>query len=108
MIAGFDPNATLPITAAAQAAYAAAPIPELPPSAFKVLGGSLYAGSAGTPRNLSKDQLMWLPRFGAAYQLNSKTVIRGGYGVFYDTINVNNVGPDQSGFSRSTNPTVST
>ena len=108
MIAGFDPNATLPISAAAEAAYAASPIPELAASAFKVQGGSLYSGVNGTPRNLSQDQLMWLPRFGAAYQVNTKTVIRGGYGVFYDTINVNNLSPDQSGFSRGTSPTIST
>jgi hypothetical protein len=108
MIAGFDPNAALPIAAAAQAAYAAAPIPELSASSFKVQGGSLFAGVGSTPRNLSMNQLMWLPRLGAAYQLNSKTVIRGGYGVFYDTINVNNLSPDQSGFSRGTNPIVST
>ena len=25
----------------------------------------------------------WGPRAGAAYQLNSKTVLRGGYGIFY-------------------------
>jgi len=108
MIAGFDSAASLPITAAAQAAYATAPIPELPASAFKVQGGSLFAGVGSTPRNLSQDQLMWLPRLGAAYQLNSKTVIRGGYGVFYDTINVMNLTPDQNGFSRATSPIVST
>jgi hypothetical protein len=108
MIGGFDPNAQLPITAAAQAAYAANPIPELPASAFKVVGGSLYTGVNGTPRNLSKAALMWLPRIGVAYQLNSRTVVRGGYGIFYDTINVLDDGPDQSGFSRGTGTTMST
>ena len=35
----FDPNLELPITAAAQAAYARNPLPELPASQFIVKGG---------------------------------------------------------------------
>jgi hypothetical protein len=102
MIGNFDPNAALPIAAAAQAAYAKNPIPELPPSQFKVAGGNTYVGVNGAPRQLYKNEFMWLPRFGAAYQLNKNTVLRGGYGIFYDTINVLNFGPDQFGFSRTT------
>jgi hypothetical protein len=105
MIAGFDPTLTLPITAAAQAAFAANPIPERAAADFKVVGGTLYTGK-DQPRNLFKNELMWLPRLGAAYQLNSKTVIRAGYGIFYDTLNVMNFGPDQSGFSRSTSTNI--
>jgi hypothetical protein len=108
MITSFDPTAHLPITAVAQAAYAAKPIPELPAAQFHVLGGSLYAASNGNPRSRSNSQLMWLPRVGAAYQLNPKTVLRGGYGIFYDTINALNSGPDQSGYSRSTGTTLTT
>ncbi len=106
MIGNFDPTLTLPITAGAQAAYAASPIPELAAANFKVLGGATYVNSNGQPRNWFQNQLMWLPRIGAAYQLNSKTVIRVGYGVFYDTLNVMNFGPDQSGFSRSTSSII--
>lgn len=105
-LGGFDPNAKLPITDAAQAAYAAKPLAERPASQFIVRGGSLYLGSQAGRRNLNKGQLMWLPRIGVAYQLNSKTVLRGGYGLFFDTNNVLNNGPDQSGFSRSTGTTV--
>ena len=102
MITGFDPNATLPISAAAQAAYAKSPIPELDASKFTVKGGSLYAGFSGADRKVWRNELMWLPRISAAYTINDRTVLQAGYGIFYDTLNVLNQGPDQSGFSRST------
>ena len=101
-IGGFNPTATLPITEAVQAAYARNPIPELSAANFKVLGGSLYAGSGSTPRNRFNNEVMLMPRIGVAYLLNDKTVIRGGYGIFFDTLNVMNFAPDQSGFSRTT------
>ncbi|MFN7936376.1 MAG: carboxypeptidase-like regulatory domain-containing protein [Bryobacteraceae bacterium] len=102
VIGWFDPTAKLPITDAAQAAYARAPVPELAASAFSVLGGSIYPGVNGARNALQSTEFMFLPRFGAAYQLNNRTVIRGGYGIYYDTLNAQNVGPDQSGFSRAT------
>jgi hypothetical protein len=102
VIGYFDPNASLPITAAAQAAYARSPVPELPASSFGVSGGSIYPGQNGAGRGLQSGQLMWLPRFGIAYHLNSTTVVRGGYGTYYDTLNAQNQGPDQTGFSRAT------
>lgn len=102
LIGQFNPALTLPITAAAQAAYAANPLAELPASNFKVLGGSIYPGANDASRALQRAQLMWLPRIGVAYQLNPKTVIRGGYGVYFDTNNVLNFGPDQSGYTQTT------
>lgn len=102
-ISYFDPNLVLPISAAAQAAYARNPLPELPASQFIVKGGTVYSGRNGAPRELWKDELMWMPRLSAAWQTNSKTVVRGGYGIYYDTLNVLNQAADQSGFSRATN-----
>ena len=102
VIGEFDPNPTLPITAAAQAAYGAAPIPELSASAFKVLGGSLYPGANGLSRKMDRNQFMLEPRFAVAYQIRPKTVLRAGYGVYYDTINAFTKGIPQLGFSQTT------
>jgi Carboxypeptidase regulatory-like domain len=106
MLAGFDPTAKLPITDAAQAAYARSPIPELSAANFLVQGGTLYAGNPLQGRQLWRNQLMWLPRLAAAYTVTPKTVVRLGYGLFYDTLNVLNEGPDQTGYSRTTSTTV--
>src|SRR2546426_951313 len=98
----FDPGAQLPIAAGAQAAYAANPVPELPASGFTVQGGSVYAGVNGAPRQPWQNELMWLPRVSAAWQFSRKMILRGGYGVYYDSINVQNLTLNQSGFSKTT------
>lgn len=54
-------------------------------------------------RKLWQNELMWLPRLSAAWQMNGKTMFRGGYGVYYDTLNVLNQGADQYGYARATN-----
>lgn len=102
-ITTFDPKLALPIAAAAQAAYAANPLPELPANQFIVQGGSVYANQNGASRKWWRNELMYLPRVALAWQLNPKTVVRGGYGVYFDTLNVMNQGPDQYGYSRTTN-----
>ena len=98
----FDPKLELPISATAQAAYARNPLPELPASPLLVRGGRVCAGVNGASRRLWRNELMWLPRLSAAWQGNDKTVIRGGYGTYYDTLNVMNQGADQYGFARAT------
>jgi hypothetical protein len=106
MLAGFDPAAKLPITDLAQAAYQRNPVPELAPSAFTVVGGSLYANVGGTPRNLVNSQIMWLPRLSGAWQPARRWVVRSGFGVYYDTFNPLFHGIDQTGFSRTTNTPI--
>lgn len=92
-----------PIEAAARAAYARNPIPELPVGQFRTPGGLTFAGANGNGRNYwqgEKNNVM--PRFGFAYLLRPKTVMRGGYGWFFNSIGVNQTDSIQTGFSQST------
>lgn len=90
-----------PIEAGARAAYARAPIPELPADRFRVQGGLLFASP--NQRNHWKGQnINWLPRFGFAYQMMPKTVVRAGYGIFYNSIGVLQTNTIQTGFSQAT------
>ncbi|MEZ5400629.1 MAG: carboxypeptidase regulatory-like domain-containing protein [Bryobacteraceae bacterium] len=101
-VRGFDPGAQLSITDAARAAYAASPSSILPASQFNPTGGILYAdpsnrGIYGTPSNAVS------PRFGISWSpqsLGGKTVIRGGFGVFYNTAGT--FGIQQPGYSQTT------
>lgn len=99
----WDPTMALPFSAAAEARYAARPLPELAPADFKVRGGVRYAGRDGVPERLWRSELMWAPRAALAWQFAPKTVFRLGYGMFFDTYNVMFSGnPDQTGFSQTT------
>lgn len=98
---GFDAATASPIAAAARANYAASPIAEVPASSFNVNGGFLFAGVGGVPRSLANiDRNNVAPRLGAAYQLAGKTVLRGGYGIFYGAST--QTGEFRNGFSVTT------
>jgi hypothetical protein len=106
-VVNFDPHAELPITAGAQAAYAANPLPELPASQFIVRGGSVYLGKDGAPTMTHDSENVWMPRIGVVYQFNARTVLRGGYGLYFDTNNVLDNDVNQFGYSRDTATTIS-
>jgi hypothetical protein len=65
--------------------------PKLPnPDAGNILGAYTYFGS-GTGRNGHKRpqdvyHKAFGPRLGFAYSINAKTVVRGGYGIFYESM----------------------
>jgi hypothetical protein len=99
-VLGYDPGATLTITGPAQAAYAANPIPEVSPSAFRVLGGLGFADDANRGF-YTADKNNWQPRLGMAYSIDDKTVVRAGYAIYTVPAVINGV--RQSGFSQATN-----
>lgn len=54
------------------------------PSCANLTGGLLFTNTGGQPRGaFDPDRNNFQPRVGVAYQLNEKTVLRGGYGLFY-------------------------
>ena len=102
-VGGFDFSAASPIEAAARTNYAARPIPEVPVESFRVLGGLTFPGVNGRPRHLmNRDRNNFAPRIGVAFSLDTRTVIRGGYGVFYDQLGTSRLSFNQTGFSRTT------
>lgn len=99
-VRGFDAVTALPIEAAVQANYARSPIPEIAAGQFRVRGGLTFAGVGGQPRTLwNTNTANFSPRLGLAYQLNNRTVVRTGYGFFYD---LDRQSVNQTGFSQTT------
>jgi hypothetical protein len=98
---GFDPDAVLSITNAAEAAYAASPIPQIPASAFRVRGGLQFARDSD-PASVNPDLNNFQPRLGFAYQANTKTVLRGGFAIYAVPSLFDLTGVYQPGFSQGT------
>jgi hypothetical protein len=101
-VVGFDATVASPIEAQVVANYARTPIPEIPAAQFKVKGGLTFAGANGQRGYWKGQKLNFLPRFGFAYQLLPRTVLRGGYGIFFASIGVNRTNSILDGFSRET------
>jgi hypothetical protein len=102
-VTGFDFPYVQPFEAQAKAAYALNPTPEVPVDQFKVRGGLLFANVGGLPRGLYNTPTMNLmPRFGLAYKLTEKFVMRGGYGIFFGFLGERRGDVIQSGFTRDT------
>jgi hypothetical protein len=100
-VRGFDFGAESPIAKRAAAAYATAPDPVLAVSALRTYGGYTFPGAGGQPRGLwTADRNNFSPRLGFAYTIRPKTVLRGGYGIFFDVIGIDRTDVTQSGFSQ--------
>ena len=103
LVSGFAGDQSNPIEAQAKANYALNPIPEIPPDQFRVLGGLTYVSAGGIGRSpYDGERNNFQPRIGFAYQLFRDTILRGGFGLFYDTLGVNSNVGIQTGFSQST------
>jgi hypothetical protein len=115
-VSGFDFNYVQPIQTAAQTNYAA--ITDTVPNpitgqtlktivpTLNVKGGLLYAGkdTGSGLYNTPKDG--FLPRFGAAYALTPKTIIRGGVGLFQGFLGQRRGDVIQTGYSYTTTVTT--
>lgn len=107
ILRGFDLTTPSPIEAQVVAAYTAAYNADpnratnfpVPPSQFHVTGGYTFAGDNNRAA-WDTDKRGIEPRFGASFQLNPKTVIRGGFGIFMAPYQIET--PRQVGFSNST------
>ena len=102
---GFDFNEKFIFSDLAEAAYAKSPIAEVPASQFKVRGTTSYLGTKYN--NYTDGTHHLLPRIGLVYQINGKTVLRGGYGWFYDTNNAFITTPSTEGYNQPTSTTLS-
>ena len=69
------------------------------PATLSVLGGPIYAGTDGVSQ---PGEAMWMPRVSASYLLNERTVLKGGYGLYYDTLTAADYFAAQAGYSVTT------
>ncbi len=102
-VRGFDNTTPNPVDAQARAQYALSPMPELPASQFRALGGLTFTNANGNPRgywNTAKRNFM--PRIGIAYQFTPKTVLRAGFGIYVAPLGTLYTNTEPAGFSLNT------
>jgi hypothetical protein len=106
-VRGFDPAVAQAMEAAARAALNETAT-GVSRASFNVKGGITFPGVNGQPSGLYETpKSNFMPRVGLAYTLDSKTVIRGGYGMFYGFLGQRRGDIIRSGFSQSTPLNVS-
>ncbi len=98
IVRGFDQTSTTSIEDAVRAAYAANPFPELPADQLRIRGGYLFADENDRAM-WEADKNNWQPRPGFAYQVDAKTVVRGGFGIFYAPFQIQSNVVNQAGFN---------
>ena len=68
-----------------------------------VTGGILFAGVNGNRRDIGDlSRLKFAPRLGAAFQVDAKTVVRGGYGILYGPTRYDPIGALAPGYTQYT------
>ena len=68
-----------------------------------VTGGILFAGVNGNRRDIGDlSRLKFAPRLGAAFQIDAKTVVRGGYGILYGPTRYDPIGALAPGYTQYT------
>jgi len=83
-IANSSGGATNPVTGVST--YPKAYVGLIVPGTGNPNNGILYVNTPGYPEGTTYNMgLFWQPRFGFAYSIDNKTVIRGHYGVFYNS-----------------------
>lgn len=96
----FDTTSTSPINGRVRANYAAGTqVPEVPLANFNLRGGLVFTDDQN-PRFYETDKNNFQPRIGLAYQLNGKTVIRGGFAVYNAPFTFDGI--NQSGYTQET------
>ncbi len=82
MIVGFDRTAPSPIAGQVLANYNSNTPTGVPAAVFQNLVGGFKFASDSSQANQESDTNNWQPRIGFSYALDSKTVLRGGFGIF--------------------------
>jgi hypothetical protein len=103
-VSGFDFGYVQPIQAQAQTNYAAINDPALKAvlPQISVTGGLLFAGKDTGSGLYHTPKGTFLPRLGVAYQLDKKTVLRGGFGLFAGFLGERRGDVIQPGYTRTT------
>ena len=95
---GFDPNAT---TSNSLFNVTIPGDPIAGTAARKVSGGLMYAGVNGNPTSQGNPpKAKFSPRLGLVYSLDTKTVLRGGYGLFWAPYNYVAPSPTTSNYGQ--------
>ena len=102
-VRGFDTSAVQPFEAQALANYAKSPTPEISASQFSVRGGLTFAGVGGQPHGVyDADTNNFMPRAGFAYSPDPRTVIRGGFGMYFGSLGIRQSDVIQPGYTQTT------
>lgn len=109
-VSGFDFSFTQPAQATVQSQYAALNDPALKAilPQINVTGGLMFAGIDTGSGLYETPKGTFLPRAGFAYQLDEKTVLRAGFGLFAGFLGERRGDVIQAGYTRTTTAVLTT